>query len=1084
MKKINSILSAAALLVAAACSHEIINPDIVKGPSDLKEMTFTASVENDGSKTSLIDGKRVVWDSNDAISVFSASSNNRFTLSSYDETTGVASFTGMSAESSSYLALYPYMAGASADKGDITMEFPSEQTAVAESFDPAAALTVAKSGNTEFLFSQVGSLIGFTLGNQDVKSVTFHADQNLAGKIKVIAKEPVNGKRQAPEITVVEGCSHVTLSGDFQANTMYYVSVLPGTYTGIKVEVIDAEGSMGTLSNSQPLVVKRAAALKIGRINITNWIRSYVLDGHDEVQAFYDAKGPERETVYNLTVKGADVTDTDMNLVKGRVERVLGTARFKDLPKFQTEFIFFNEGHQHGGNGIHFDGSIIIEDCVIDNPNGPRAIEVVNGDLIFRNVNWAFDWNGTDGLREVKGDLVIDGNTRAMGNFKFPNLERVGGDLVINDCNNSFWDFGGAPKLSYIGGTLSITDCQQWAFWYENNAKTVKKNLTHAGGVIMLNTGTGTNPNDYCRIREWIRDGVIPAGAPVMLGNTDNLVSIDNVPYCDGTMPVGDVVLSGKAEVEAFIASHGSAVTVRNLTVSGSDVSASDIGSLAAKIQKVEGTLTIDGICNDYTDGFDLNRLNGFNWKDSGNLVVQNISVNIYPNGDALPEVVNGSLTLKNLPNLKVDDGWAQGCWGKIKEVKGNLHFENCSDHLWGGQDFPNLERVGGDLELARLPKCYLRMHKLTNIGGSLNIHDVEQGEWMTWGEDGFHALETVGGSLILSNISGGINSGAFPLLKTIKGDLVMNGLGSNVGRGLLEALEKVEGDVDLSAIHGWFHLTNLAEVGGDFRLHDCSDKIFSEGYDGVTALAKVGGDFVLKNLAKEQFLLFPELAQVGGSFEIDNVHPNSFNYGSTRLMFDRLSSVGENFAIRNISDESDIYLRFAALSSVGGDLVLEEIPSDMFMHGETREGFPALASVGGSLRMSGFLGSMGGGYESMRLFKSLKTVRGGFTVENISGAERFHDNEDGSASMQLRSVGGDLVIVSCPDFRSFSGFDNMTSIGGDVVVNQCSGSWGVQTTDNANVGFCLIKEYVRNGIIGGSVSIPYDLSALSACSE
>ncbi len=1044
-------------------------------------MTFTASVENDGTKTSLSDGRRVVWDSTDEISVFSAGQNNRFALSSYDATSGIAVFTGKAEPSSSYCALYPYMAGASFEKGALSLEFPSRQNAVAEGFDPAAAVTVAKSYNTEFLFSQVGSLIGFTLGNENVKSVTFSADQNLAGKISVTVKEPANGKRQAPEVTVTEGVNHVTLNGDFQANTMYYISVLPGTYTGIKVEVTDADGNMGRLSNSNTLVVKRAAAVKIGRINITKWIRSYVLDGHDQIQAFYDAKGAERETVWNLTVKGADVEDKDLNLVKGRVERVLGTAYFKDLPKFQTEFIFFNEGHVHGGNGIHFDGSIVIEDCVIDNPNGPRALEVVNGDFILRNVNWAFDWNGTDSLREIKGDLIIDGNTSTMSNFRCPKLERVGGDLVINECNNSFWDFGGAPNLSYIGGTLSITDCKQFALWYGGNDN-LKKNLTHAGGVIILNTDTGAI-NNYCRIREWMRDGVIPAGSQIMLGTTASPVSIDNVPYCDGSFPVGDVVLSGKAEVEAFIASHGSAVTVRDLTVQGGDVSASDIGNLASKIQKVEGTLTVDGICNDYTDGFNLSKLNDFNWKDSGSLCVQNINVNVYPGGDALPEVINGSLTLKNLPNLKVDDGWAQGCWGKIKEIKGSLHFENCADHLWGGQDFTSLERVGGDIELAHLPKCYLRMHNLTYIGGNLYIHDVDQGEWMTWDEDGIHNLETIGGSLILTDISGGISKNAFKSLKTIKGDLIMRGIGSNISRGFLESLEKVDGNVDMSSVHGWFNLKSLDEVGGDFKLHDCADRIFSEGYDGVTALVKVGGDFVLKNLEKEQFLLFNELAVVGGSFEIDNVHPGSFNYGSTRLMFDNLSSVGESFALRNISGESEIWLRFEALSSVGGDLVLESVPSDMFMHGETREAFPALTGVGGSLRMSGFLGAMDGGYESMRLFKSLKTVRGSFTVENISGAERFYDSSDGGAFMQLRSVGGDLVIASCPDFRSFSGFSDMTSIGGDVVVNQCSGSWPVQTSDRADIGFCLIKEYVGSGVIKGSVSIPYDLSGISGCS-
>ena len=107
MKKIN-IFFAAALLLAASCAKEQI-PSVSNEPK-LVEKTFVADAGM--TKTSLADGKKVVWTAGDKISVFDNASNKNNPFESSSINGNGACFTGYVAEGATeYVAVYPYRYG-------------------------------------------------------------------------------------------------------------------------------------------------------------------------------------------------------------------------------------------------------------------------------------------------------------------------------------------------------------------------------------------------------------------------------------------------------------------------------------------------------------------------------------------------------------------------------------------------------------------------------------------------------------------------------------------------------------------------------------------------------------------------------------------------------------------------------------------------------------------------------------------------------------------------------------------------------------------------------------------------------------
>lgn len=262
MKKIFSFaFAAAALFAAVSCQKE-------NHLSKAEDFTITVSYGAD-TKTTLVDGKKTYWTSDDKITVFDAEQNNRcFEFVSSEDGGKTATFSTpefIMPASGPLFALYPYSEDLAleyntSDPENVAFVFknlniPATQTAKADSFDPAATIAVGASLNSESVdlsFVNLYSLFKFVVKGNDVQSIKVKANgetDQLVGKSDVqLGTSVVYDKKDAS--------SEVTLAGTFEDGKTYYIAVYPGTYaSGFTVYVNDEE--VKTTSESKTLEMNK-----------------------------------------------------------------------------------------------------------------------------------------------------------------------------------------------------------------------------------------------------------------------------------------------------------------------------------------------------------------------------------------------------------------------------------------------------------------------------------------------------------------------------------------------------------------------------------------------------------------------------------------------------------------------------------------------------------------------------------------------------------------------------------------------------------------------------------------------------------
>ena len=252
MKRSLRLLLLAALLLLPACSREDRLPEIGAEAS----LRFEASHESSPVRTALSADGRILWSQDDSISVFTAAGVSRiFSDVLVSEGGYHASFSGTIPLSATYRALCPADPGARFSNDTLYTTLPAVQRAVANGFDPAAALSVAVTGSEELYFRNAVSLLGIVIRNRDIRSVEFSATGASgtfpAGSCAIFAGGAL------PEAKSLSGSRTVTLSGDFENDEVYYLAVLPGTYSDLQFVFTDAAGRRATLSNKKPLTALR-----------------------------------------------------------------------------------------------------------------------------------------------------------------------------------------------------------------------------------------------------------------------------------------------------------------------------------------------------------------------------------------------------------------------------------------------------------------------------------------------------------------------------------------------------------------------------------------------------------------------------------------------------------------------------------------------------------------------------------------------------------------------------------------------------------------------------------------------------------
>ena len=321
MKLRNIILCAAlALMGLTSCVK-----DQFVGADGL--VTFTASYSGSPIVKTTLEGLTPYWTPADKISVYDGK-NNVF-VNTLSAPAPSAQFKGKLEGKSRtrYLAAYPY-------SPDLTFSFlgmtvysfvmPTEQSAVENSYDPAAGFAVSYSETTDLKFKNMNSLVKFTVVSDGVKSVTLtpNGDQFLSGKFNATYGDE-------PRVTVTKGEKSVTLVGDFKKGSTYYISTVPAVLAnGLTVMI---NGTVKSLYVDFQVDLARNGLVNLGSLSInpgesqlpdtpadsedgviylrpnSNWLEAnarfaayFFQDGKDEVWA--DLKADSEDGVFKCAV--------------------------------------------------------------------------------------------------------------------------------------------------------------------------------------------------------------------------------------------------------------------------------------------------------------------------------------------------------------------------------------------------------------------------------------------------------------------------------------------------------------------------------------------------------------------------------------------------------------------------------------------------------------------------------------------------------------------------------------------------------------------------------------------------------------
>ena len=287
----NAAAVVAAAFISISCVDELISPE-TQNPEGT--VVFTASVDGADTKT-VLDGNVSMWSGNEWIQIVGSNGNYWFETTA-DSPSRKAEFTySGSFDESAVMAVYP--AGSSNYKADLSartisgVTVPAEQTAVAGSYDPLAAVAVAYSEDRSLSFKNVTALLKFQLASSDVNNVTFWAADSNGNGMVVSGTGTVEYNDGQPVMTGASD-KYVALNapdgGTFASGKTYYIAVLPGTYPGgITIEF----NKKAVKSTSKSVTLKRNMIYDLGTIysgTETGFFTDPVLPDADEpVTVFY-----------------------------------------------------------------------------------------------------------------------------------------------------------------------------------------------------------------------------------------------------------------------------------------------------------------------------------------------------------------------------------------------------------------------------------------------------------------------------------------------------------------------------------------------------------------------------------------------------------------------------------------------------------------------------------------------------------------------------------------------------------------------------------------------------------------------------
>ena len=545
-----------------------------------------------------------------------------------------------------------------------------------------------------------------------------------------------------------------------------------------------------------------------------------------------------------------------------------------------------------------------------------------------------------------------------------------------------------------------------------------------------------------------------------------------------------DYEFNGKADVDEFIATvpEGEKMELRNLTVTGHDVTTEVLGNLAQKVSAVRGTLILDGIGTENTgEWFDTNVF--FSRVDcQGDIIFRNMQNIVNPNGFTAYTAIGGDFIIENCPNFVLN--WTTDLIN-ITEIAGDLILSNVKNVC--GPTFSGLRKVGGNVQLSEIAnlrsladrdvddKGYPVM-QLEQIGGDLIIQDNPNLNSL----DGFESLIHIGGNVIISGNSEDLPEASGPVgehdcigLCLIKDLLNMGAISADATITLTTGDDDHAVDIETLQSCNPDITAKSYVIMGQEQLLEFLAAADSENKETVYDLFITGDDLEEGSVRD----IDNRVAAIEGTLTFSDISMANGAWLSTDQFIENINVTG-GIVFQNV--QANINPNGLKMTSLTGDVVIDNCPN----FPADWDPFTDLKEVGGDVRVIGPIKGF-----SARFFRALETVGGDFHIE---GVDSFWDFTNGDTPGIIKSVGGDFTIIDCPAFtrdaKGFRGFDSIEHIGGNVTLRNTAVSFPRESSD-AVVGLCIFKHYMETGVISADAIVTVedsggivDMSTVASC--
>ena len=262
MKK-HLFFSALAALALSSCMKE--NQTIV--PGGIQTVTFDAVASVD-TRTALMEGTKVYWQSGDQISVSGAAAPFTNALAA-GETAASTAFTGEVAAADTYYAVYP-AEGVTWNGSVATIKSTMRQQAVNGTFAAGVNITAANTTSQDKSFSFKNMLgyvkLSLPVGIESV-IVTANGGEELCGELSIDCSVP------GATVKSGTGSNCVTLF-DYTAipEGVYYIALAPGTYSeGLTFDFVGTDGKVATKTVAGPIELEAGHINPLGTITGLTW---------------------------------------------------------------------------------------------------------------------------------------------------------------------------------------------------------------------------------------------------------------------------------------------------------------------------------------------------------------------------------------------------------------------------------------------------------------------------------------------------------------------------------------------------------------------------------------------------------------------------------------------------------------------------------------------------------------------------------------------------------------------------------------------------------------------------------------------